>query len=141
MLSAKYTLAILDKLITIFGPGMICGYDIGCRFSSTANNSPLLGPKVREKQTHFCVGSFHGHAHCRLCQLDWHPLYIDGAGLEDFEKCEQVFSDSNWTATRTRHASCFHHQQMLTLHFQWWDKDKYQALSENEHNIHNLPLH
>ncbi|KAF8503855.1 hypothetical protein BU17DRAFT_19906, partial [Hysterangium stoloniferum] len=50
----------------------------------------------------------YGHAYCRLCQIDWHPSYIQGSGLEDFETCERVFSRSNALASSTRHASVFH---------------------------------
>ncbi|KAF8580082.1 hypothetical protein K439DRAFT_1620080 [Ramaria rubella] len=91
----KYPLAVMNKLIDVFGPDLMCGYDIGCGFSTTANNSKLLGDKIRQNHVCFCCGSFHGHAHCRLCQLDWHPLYIHGSGLEEYEGCEHAFSDSN----------------------------------------------
>ncbi|KAF8478345.1 hypothetical protein JB92DRAFT_2768666, partial [Gautieria morchelliformis] len=131
---AKYPLAVINKLIDVFGPNIMCGYDIGCSFSGTANRSSLLGEKVCQNHTRFCVGSFHGHAHCRLCQLDWHPLYIEGSGLEEYEGCERAFADSNGTGRRTRYASWFHRQQILTLHFQRWDKDKYEALSRFLYN-------
>jgi Kyakuja-Dileera-Zisupton transposase len=110
---AKYALAITNELLDTFDPGLMCGYDIGCSFSTTANNSVLLGPKLREHRGRFCVGSFHGHAHCQLCQLDWHPLYLKGCGLEDFETCERVFSCSNALASSTRHASTFHRRQLI----------------------------
>ncbi|KAF8573586.1 hypothetical protein K439DRAFT_1665734 [Ramaria rubella] len=126
---AKYPLAIMNKLVDVFGHDLMCGYDIGCGFSITANNSPLLGGKLQEKRTRFCCGSFHGHAHCRLCQLDWHPLYIEGSGLEEYEGCERAFSDSNGTGRRTRYATRFHRKQILVLHFERWDKDRYQELS------------
>ncbi|KAF8572998.1 hypothetical protein K439DRAFT_1564199, partial [Ramaria rubella] len=131
---AKYPIAIMDHLVNVFGPNIMSGYDIGCSFSGTINNSPKVGPKIRQNNTCFCCGSFHGHAHCRLCQLDWHPLYIDGSGLEEYEGCERAFSDSNGTGRRTRYATRFHRQQILTLHFERWDKDKYQELSRFLYN-------
>ena len=75
------------------------------------------------------VNAFHGHAHNRMCQLQYHPLYLPGTGLEDFETCEHVFSSSNATAGLIRHASHFHYVQFLKLHFSQWDADKYAELS------------
>ncbi|KAF8515504.1 hypothetical protein BU17DRAFT_51619, partial [Hysterangium stoloniferum] len=72
---AKYALAVSNEVIDTFGDHLMIGYDIGCRFSKTANSSPLLGPKICKHKTRFCVGSVHGHAHCCLCQIDWHPSY------------------------------------------------------------------
>ncbi|KIJ45984.1 hypothetical protein M422DRAFT_128332, partial [Sphaerobolus stellatus SS14] len=83
--SAKYLLALIDHLVGAFNQPLLIGYDIGCGFSATANCSQLLGSKLCDSGSRFCVGSFHGHAHCRSCQLDWHPLHVEGAGLDDFE--------------------------------------------------------
>ncbi|KAG2046779.1 hypothetical protein BDR06DRAFT_845298, partial [Suillus hirtellus] len=38
---AKYPLAIIDKLLTIYGKNGGCAYDIGCVFSKTLTNSSL----------------------------------------------------------------------------------------------------
>lgn len=105
------------------------GYDIGCGFSVTAGRSAKLGPKLHPTQTRFCVGSFHGYAHCRSCQLDWHPQYVEGCGLEDFETCERIFSESNSLAASTHHASTFHRRQAILNHFKRWNMDKYAELS------------
>lgn len=126
----KYPLAIINRLIDLFGNNLLIGYDIGCGFSSTASNSKKLGPKIKASQTRFCVNAFHGHAHCRSCQIAYHPLYKVGAGLEDFEGCERVFSDSNRVATCTRHSSRFHRRQALIRHFDRWNRDKYAELSK-----------
>ena len=75
------------------------------------------------------VNVFHGHAHNHMCQLQYHPLYLPGTGLEDFETCEHVFSSSNATAVLICHASYFHYIQYLELHFSQWDADKYAELS------------
>ena len=72
---AKYPLDIENKLINIFGHNQLMGYDIGCNFAKTADCGAMTGPKVHNTGHLFICGSFHGHAHCRLCQLDWHPLY------------------------------------------------------------------
>lgn len=38
------------------------------------------------------MGAFHGYAHARECQIDYHPRIADvGMGLEDFEGCERLF--------------------------------------------------
>ncbi|KAF8575937.1 hypothetical protein K439DRAFT_1368611, partial [Ramaria rubella] len=130
--SAKYPLAVTNELLDIFGSHLLCGYDIGCGFSTTANNSTLVGPKLRSYGSRFCVGSFHGHAHCRTCQLDWHPLYLKGCGLEDFETCERVFSRSNALASVTRYASTFHRRQLIHRWFESWNNDKYADSSKLE---------
>ncbi|KAH8108317.1 hypothetical protein DFH11DRAFT_1517134 [Phellopilus nigrolimitatus] len=126
---AKYPLALIDKVVKTFGEDIMCGYDIGCGFSTTASKSAKLGKFLKEKRCRFCVNAFHGHAHCRPCQLRWHPLYTEGAGLEDFEGCERIFSESNKVAACTRHASVFHRRQAIIRHFTRWNADKYAELS------------
>lgn len=119
----------MNRLIEVFGKNTLTGYDIGCGFSSTANNAPSFGPIMREACAEFCVNAFHGHAHCRKCQLEWHPTYIEGTGLEDFETCERVFAESNRVAGTTRNASVFHRRQAIVRHFERWNFDKYGELS------------
>lgn len=128
---AKYPLAVGRRLIEIFGENVLVGYDIGCGFSVTAGQSPKVGPQMRQAKLSFCVNAFHGHAHHRRCQLQWHPLYIEGTGLEDFETCERVFSESNKIAACTRQASTFHRRQAILRHFSRWNSDKYCELSES----------
>ncbi|KAI0245254.1 hypothetical protein BJV78DRAFT_1277468 [Lactifluus subvellereus] len=99
---AKYPLAMVNKLMYVHGPNIACG---------------------------LIVGSFHGHAHNRACQLDWHPHYVTGMGWADFEGCERVFASSNALAPGTRHVSSFHHHQAIEQHFAFWDEDKYATLS------------
>ncbi|KAI5986630.1 hypothetical protein EDD15DRAFT_2389827 [Pisolithus albus] len=91
---AKYPLAIINSLLSAYGPNGGCAYDIGCAFAKTASSSSI-GPRVQALGLHFMVGTFHGHAHNRLCQLDWHPMYIEGAGNTEGEGCEHVFSAFN----------------------------------------------
>lgn len=108
----KYPLAIVNKLIDVFGLDLALGYDIGCRFKSTINNA--LGEKARLNRHTCLVGAFHGHAHNRLCQLGFLTTYVDGLGLEDLEGCERFFSKSNALASSTRHSSVFHRHQAIT---------------------------
>jgi hypothetical protein len=75
------------------------------------------------------VGAFHGHAHNRACQLEWHLLYMEGTGHADGEGCEQVFSSSNDLTRGTRHMTRFHRHQAIEEHFNFWDQDKYTNLS------------
>ena len=103
-ISAKYPLAIVDHLLSVYGPNGGCAYDIGCAFAKTAHMSSI-GPKVQRLGLRFMVGAFHGHAHNRLCQLDWHPMYIEGTGNTEGEGCEHVFSVSNELARSIRHAT------------------------------------
>ncbi|KAF8128109.1 hypothetical protein EV363DRAFT_1265552 [Boletus edulis] len=75
------------------------------------------------------VGSFHGHAHNRLCQLQWHPMYIEGIGNMEGEGCKHVFSASNELARTIHHATRFHRYQAIEEHFTFWNADKYEALT------------
>lgn len=125
---AKYPLALLDRLMSVLGEKGGCAYDIGCAFAKTLTNSSL-GPRAHALDLRMMVGAFHGHAHNRRCQLDWHPMYIDGTGHTEGEGCEHVFSASNELARSTRHASVFHRHQTIEEHFAFWDADKYAALS------------
>lgn len=126
---AKYPLAIVDKLLSVYGANGGCAYDIGCTFAKTLETSSL-GPVAAELNLRMMVGSFHGHAHNRRCQLDWHPMYITGIGRTEGEGCEQVFSSSNDLARATRHASHFHRHQAIEDHFIFWNQDKYASLSK-----------
>ncbi|KAI5994654.1 hypothetical protein EDD15DRAFT_2165647 [Pisolithus albus] len=71
---AKYPLAVISKLMSVYSKNGGCAYDIGCAFSTTLRNSSL-GPQSEDLKLHMMVGAFHGHAHNRMCQLDWHPCW------------------------------------------------------------------
>ncbi|KAG1742887.1 hypothetical protein EDB19DRAFT_1894855 [Suillus lakei] len=101
---AKYPLATMSKLLDIFGDNQAIGSNIGCSLSKTAAQHKLL----------LSVNAFHGHAHNRKCQLQFHPMYLCGFGLEDLETCERIFASSN---------------AFLDLHFDQWDTDKYFELN------------
>ncbi|KAI6004702.1 hypothetical protein EDD15DRAFT_2384720 [Pisolithus albus] len=124
---AKYPLAVLERLLAVYGENGALFYDIGCAFDTTARNS-TLGPTMRTLNLRLMVGAFHGHAHNRKCQLDWHPLYVRGTGHTEGEGCEHIFSASNALARNTRHSSKFHRQQAIEQHFAFWNADKYAAL-------------
>ncbi|KAG1782891.1 hypothetical protein EV702DRAFT_1176201 [Suillus placidus] len=124
---AKYPLALIDKLLTVYGKNGACAYDIGCAFSKTLRNSSL-GPRASELNFWMMVGAFHGHAHNCKCQLAWHPMYIPGTGHSEGEGCEHIFSASNELARSTRHASPFHWHQTIKEYFTFWDADKYAVL-------------
>ena len=113
---AKYPLAVVNKLIDCFGSNLAAGYDINCSFAMTLFNS-TVGPCALLSNHTSLVGAFHGHAHCRLCQLKNLATYIYGLGLEDLETCERTFSKSNMLAAMTRHASVFHRQQAILMYF------------------------
>ncbi|TFK46595.1 hypothetical protein OE88DRAFT_1638090, partial [Heliocybe sulcata] len=125
---AKYPLAVVDKLIDVFGDDIAAAFDIGCTFEKTLAKSSL-GPKAKTHHLRMVVGAFHGHAHNRGCQLNWHPLYVPGMGRADLEGCERIFSSSNELAATTHHASKFHRWQAIEEHYKFWDEDKYAALS------------
>ncbi|KAJ7284762.1 hypothetical protein C8J57DRAFT_1053159 [Mycena rebaudengoi] len=122
----KYPLAMVKWILDHYGADVGLGYDIMCAFFKTLMRSSL-GPRVAAMNLQGVVPAFHGHAHNRACQIGWHPLYVDGVGLEDFEECERTFSKSNHLASTTRLATAFHRQQQIDEHFQFHDQDKNEA--------------
>jgi hypothetical protein len=126
---SKYPLSIVKKMLDVFGRDLGKGYDIGCRFQTTLDNSPL-GHEARENNHRCLVGAFHGHAHNRLCQTQNLATYVDGLGLEDLEGNERFFSKSNSLAASTRHASTFHRRQAIANYAAYTDTfETYQNLS------------
>lgn len=119
----KYPLSIVEKLIDTYGKNLLVGYDIGCAFSTTVERSGLA-EKARSEHLAHVVPAFHGHAHNRGCQVNFHPMYKKGAGKEDFETCERVFSGSNGLAPGTRLSSTFHRIQALEEYFAHWSFEK-----------------
>lgn len=114
----------------MFGADIGGGYDIGCKFGITLNRSEL-GPRARALNYKALVGSFHGHAHNRLCQLSFLATYVKGMGLEDLEGCERFFSKSNALASSLRYASIFHRQQKMVEFMKHMDNmETYQNLSK-----------
>jgi hypothetical protein len=129
--SAKYPLACVEKLLDVFGEDLGGGFDIGCKFKETLAKSPL-GRRARELRHTCLVGSFHGHAHNRLCQLQHLAVYVKGLGLEDLEGCECAFSKSNALAASLRYASIFHRMQAIATYFEHNDTfEVYQNLSKH----------
>ncbi|KAF7374152.1 hypothetical protein MSAN_00296900 [Mycena sanguinolenta] len=127
---AKYPLAIVNSLLDAFGLKVGGGYDIGCHFETTIDKSQL-GDKARSNHFRSLVGSFHGHAHNRLCQLSFLATYVEGIGLEDLEGCERFFSRSNALAKSVRYASKFHRrQEIATFMKQSDDLETYANLSK-----------
>ena len=97
---AKYPLAVIDCLLTVYGSDDGLGYDIGCAFATILANT-ILGPHAHNLNLSLMVGTFHEHAHNCQCQLRWHPMYIYGTGHTEGEGCEHVFSASNVLAQGT----------------------------------------
>ncbi|KAI0696074.1 hypothetical protein BC835DRAFT_1406027 [Cytidiella melzeri] len=120
----KYALAVIDKLMTVFGNNIGLAYDVGCDTWKTILNCSLRD-RALEQRLRLIVPAFHGHQHNRLCQLDWHPMYIKGAGKEDFEGCERAFKDSNMLASGTRLATAFHRHQAIEQHWTFRSLDKH----------------
>ncbi|KAJ7192983.1 hypothetical protein GGX14DRAFT_305777, partial [Mycena pura] len=126
---AKYGLAISNTMLDAFGPDLGQGYDIGCDFETTIQNSPL-GPKAAALNLKMLVGAFHGHGHNRRCQLDFLTTYVEGLGIEDLEGCERLFSKTNALARSTRYASAFHRKQSIKTYLAHVDTfDTYANLS------------
>ncbi|KAG1876360.1 hypothetical protein F4604DRAFT_1880665 [Suillus subluteus] len=137
---AKYALATTNKILDVYGSNGATGYDIGCSYGKTVAASSISS-KASANHHRFLVNSFHGHAHNRQCQIQYHPLYQKGLGIEDLETCERIFSGSNAVAPVIRHASYFHWLQFIELHFDQWDLDKYSELSRFIYNNYKQALH
>ncbi|TFY51701.1 hypothetical protein EVJ58_g10428, partial [Rhodofomes roseus] len=120
----KYPLAIIDRLMNVYGSDILVGYDIACAFARTVANSSLA-QRAKDMRLTGIVPAFHGHGHNRGCQVHWHPRYFIGAGKEDFEGCERLFSASNHLASGTRLASAFHRHQAIVEFFSHWDDSKH----------------
>ena len=122
----KYLLATVNQLLHEFRFDTCLGYNIMCAFIMTLRKSSL-----GQKSMAFClsgiVPAFHGHAHNHGCQVQWHPLYVEGVGLEDFEESEHTFCHSNELASVTRLAMPYHCQQHINEHFCFHNLDKHIA--------------
>ncbi|KAG1823787.1 uncharacterized protein BJ212DRAFT_1476650 [Suillus subaureus] len=117
----KYPLAVVAKLLDAFGDSLGGGYDIGCQFETTLNNSSV-GPLARSFHHTCLVGAFHRHVYRRICQLSSLTTYVKGLGIEDLETCEQMFSKSNSLALALWYTSVFHHQQAIDSYFEHNDE-------------------
>ncbi|EMD33855.1 hypothetical protein CERSUDRAFT_55723, partial [Gelatoporia subvermispora B] len=125
---AKYPLAIVSKVLQLFGPAGLLGYDIGCDFEQTVKQSSL-GPLWEKLRWRCCVNAFHGYSHNFRCQTRYHPNNILGMGLEDLETLERIFSASNQLAAIIRYASRFRRHVAIAMFYKQWDEDKYANLA------------
>ncbi|KAG1836183.1 hypothetical protein DFJ58DRAFT_735173 [Suillus subalutaceus] len=115
---AKYPLAIVAKLLDAFGDDLGGGYDIGCQFQTTLDNSSL-GPLA-------VMSAF---------------FIIKGIGIEDLETCERTFSKSNSLASALRYTSIFHRQQAIDSYFKHNDElEVYGNLSNFLHGNYKQAL-
>jgi len=127
---AKYLLAVVESLLDAFRTDIGGGYNIGCQFGTTLDWSEL-GPLACEKNYKALVGSFHGHAHNRLCQTSFLATYVMEMGLEDLEDCECFFSKSNALASSVCYASTFHQKQKIVEFMKHMDRfEMSQNISE-----------
>ena len=94
-----------------------------------------LGVKAATLHLHGVVPAFYGHAHNRGCQVYWHPMYMEGVRLEDFEECECTFYKSNELALITHLTSPFHCQQQIDEHFSFHDMDQHAASGGLSHYL------
>lgn len=122
----KYPLAVVKRLYDEYGYDICLAYDIMCAFWTTLSKSSL-GSQTIAFRLRGVVPAFHGHAHNRGCQVNWHPLYVEGVGLEDFEECERTFFRSNELASITCLATPYHRHQHIDEHFYFHDIDKHAA--------------
>ncbi|KAG0697180.1 hypothetical protein DFH29DRAFT_984382 [Suillus ampliporus] len=121
---AKYPLVIISKVIELFGARSLGAYDIGCSFNATIQSSTLT-QQFNEKGLRLCVDAFHGYAHNYKCQTKHHPLGIKGAGIEDFQCAERLFSAANHFLSPPP----FSQHLFLDMFFRQWDDEKYQNLA------------
>ncbi|KAG1733292.1 hypothetical protein EDB19DRAFT_1831013 [Suillus lakei] len=115
---AMYPLAVVARMLDVFGENLGGGYDIGCQFKTTLNNSSL-GPLVHSL----------------------HHTCLVGLGIKDLETCERTFSKSNSLASALHYASIFHHQQAIDSYFDHDDDfEVYGNLSNFLHSNYQQAL-
>ncbi|KAI0751728.1 hypothetical protein C8Q80DRAFT_1098477 [Daedaleopsis nitida] len=136
---AKYPLAVTNRLIDTYGDDQAMGHDIACSFKTTVARSSI-GDKATRHRLQLTVNAFHGHAHNHLYQLRNHPLYQKKYGLEDLETCERIFSASNAVTRTIRFASHFHWLQLIDLHFNQWNRNRYLELGRFSYNNYRQAL-
>ncbi|RDX46383.1 hypothetical protein OH76DRAFT_1356170 [Lentinus brumalis] len=136
---AKYGIATTAKVLTEIGGKNMHGYDIGCEFLATVNNSSI-GEAFRDSGSCFCVNAFHGYSHSYTCQVKFHPLRIVGMGLEDLETMERIFSASNQLASITRYASPYRCRVLIAMFFEHWDSEKYSNIGLMLYNNYRQAL-
>ncbi|KAF7964652.1 hypothetical protein HWV62_4415, partial [Athelia sp. TMB] len=91
---AKYPLATTNFLLEVFGYDIGLGADIGCLFTETIKNSNLLKDKAAQLRLQVVVNAFHGWAHNRLCQLQYHPLYRKGSFMfNNYKQALMIIKD------------------------------------------------
>ncbi|KAF8218412.1 hypothetical protein L208DRAFT_1351704 [Tricholoma matsutake] len=73
----KYPLAIGNWLLDQYGADIGLGYDIMCAFIKTLGRISLRA-KMVALHLQGVVPAFHDHAHNQCCQVDWHPMYMEG---------------------------------------------------------------
>ncbi|KAF8196114.1 hypothetical protein BJ912DRAFT_847093 [Pholiota molesta] len=136
---AKYPLAITAKALETLGDRLLIGYDIGCTFSATLASSSLAD-QFCTSLSRCCPNAFHGYSHNYLCQARNHLNIIEGAGLEDLEVMERVFSASNQLAPVTRYASAYRRRLLIDQYVRQWDADKYESLPSFLYNNYKQAL-
>ncbi|KAF8150361.1 hypothetical protein K438DRAFT_1624352 [Mycena galopus ATCC 62051] len=97
----RYPLAMVTRLLDVYGADIGLGYNIMCTFFKTLLCNSMSWCVIAMRMRGI-VPTLHGHAHNWACQIGWHPLYVDGVGLEDFEECECTFTKSNHLASTTQ---------------------------------------
>ena len=127
----KYPLATVKRLCDEYGSDICLGYDIMCAFWTTLTQRSLAAQTVAF-HLHGVVPAFHGHVHNRGCQVKWHPTYVEGVRLEDFEECERTFCRSNELASITCLATPYHHHQHIDEHFYFHDLDKHASSGKRD---------
>ena len=127
----KYPLAITNKMLITFGKDQGGGYDTGCQFKMTLNNSSI-GPLTCSLNYTSLVDTFHGDAHQCLCQLSHLATYQKGLGIEDLGMCECAFSQLNTMGMVMQGMSVLHWHQEIDGYFQYIDNmETYQNLSKS----------
>ncbi|KAJ3729773.1 hypothetical protein C8R42DRAFT_570096 [Lentinula raphanica] len=114
-------------------------YDIACKTSKTIARSPLAA-LARSSLYLPVIGTMHGYAHERACQLLFLMLYVVGVGLEDGEGCERYFNVSNALAPVTRYQSAFHRRQAIEEFIYYKDLETYSNISKFIYNNYKQAL-
>ena len=119
--------------LSVLGDNLGRAYDIGCSFCATIMKS-LLADDFVCKNCSFFVNAFHGYTHSYDCQVKNHPYVIKGAGIEDFETLERVFSLTNQLAPVICYTSPYRRQLFIDCLLRQLDEDKYLNMATFVYN-------
>jgi hypothetical protein len=109
-------------------------YDVACQWSIHFEERLQASPSLHlpDGLSYIpCVGKFHLGAHQASCFAKFSLNFVLGAGQQDGEILETLWSSLNKTAGSVRAMSKSHRQETLDDHMQDWNQKKLINLSKS----------